>query len=314
MEHVLLSALGGHHTCSMHPPMDLGELDALTLHLQINTIDWSTSKAYATGGVIMWGFACYMHCHLIPLPLHSHYIAYTSQFIASGLKYLTGVCHFLGDAYPEFDANWAHPLVTTTVRGPKKVRADHMRCKLCLHMAHLQMFLNVAQCRGSYDDLLFAAIMSCAFYGCHQMGEIVQKNYKSLFDWWKIIKCVSLVFENGHAQYHLPYHKGDPFFRGTDIPLHHRMLWTQSPAERVCPSMWWSSWGQSCIVYLRKQFPPHLLMVWHQVFCSSGPSVWGTLSLGWVCNLSCRSWCFGDNHSGNWLMSSIWKSAGVWYD
>ena len=49
------------------------------------------------------------------------------------------------------------------------------------------------------------------------MGELVQKNDRSLFDWRKIIKRASLTFENSRAQYRLPYHKGDPFYRGTDV-------------------------------------------------------------------------------------------------
>src|SRR5258705_3414495 len=32
-----------------------------------------------------------------------YYIAYTSQFISSGPKYITGACHFLVDLYPNFD-------------------------------------------------------------------------------------------------------------------------------------------------------------------------------------------------------------------
>jgi len=71
MEHVLLSILGGHHTCSMHPPpMDLGELDALTLHLQMNAINQSTSKAYATGAHDYVKF-CMLHAlPLDPTPLY----------------------------------------------------------------------------------------------------------------------------------------------------------------------------------------------------------------------------------------------------
>jgi hypothetical protein len=49
------------------------------------------------------------------------------------------------------------------------------------------------------------------------MGELIQKNDQSLFDWRKIIKRASIIFENGRAQYHLPYHKSDPFYRGTDV-------------------------------------------------------------------------------------------------
>ena len=49
------------------------------------------------------------------------------------------------------------------------------------------------------------------------MGELAQKNDRDLFDWRKIIKRVSLLFKSGRAQYRLPYHKGDPFYRGTDV-------------------------------------------------------------------------------------------------
>jgi hypothetical protein len=42
-------------------------------------------------------------------------------------------------------------------------------------------------------------------------------NDSSLRDWRKIIKRASLYFHSGRAGYHLPYHKGDRFFRGTDV-------------------------------------------------------------------------------------------------
>jgi hypothetical protein len=46
---------------------------------------------------------------------------------------------------------------------------------------------------------------------------LVQKNDRSLFDWKKVIKCASITFDGGCAQYCLPYHKGDPFYRGSDV-------------------------------------------------------------------------------------------------
>lgn len=220
MERVLLSALGGQSTAPRvhHPPMNLADLDARTLHLQVNSIERSTSKNYATGARDYINFCILHSLPLDPTPTTlSRYIAYSSLFIASGPKYLTGVRHFLRDIYPEFDANRAHALVKTTIRGAKKVRADGVQRKLPLRLAHLQSFVNVARCTGTYDDFLFAVLLSCAFYGCHRMGELVQKNDHSLFDWRKIIKRPSVRFENGRVQYHLPYHKGDPFFRGTDV-------------------------------------------------------------------------------------------------
>ena len=176
------------------------------------------SKHYATG---TWDYINFCILHSLPLDptpsTLSCYIAYSSLFITSGPKHLMGVRHFLKDLYPDFDANCAHPLVKTTIRGAKKTRADPVQRKLPLRLAHLQSFMNVAHCTGMYDDFLFVVLLSCAFYGCHRMGELVQKNDRSLFDWRKIIKHASLIFENRHAQYHLPYHKSDPFYRGTDV-------------------------------------------------------------------------------------------------
>lgn len=130
---------------------------------------------------------------------------------------LTGMRHFLKDLYPDFDANRAHPLVSSTIWGSKKARADPVVRKLPLCLAHLQSFLNVAHCTGTYNDFMFIVLLTCTFYGCHRMGELVQKNDRSLFDWRKIIKRASLTFESWHAQYCLPYHKGDPFYRGSDV-------------------------------------------------------------------------------------------------
>ncbi|KAJ7461657.1 hypothetical protein FB451DRAFT_992737, partial [Mycena latifolia] len=159
--------------------------------------------------------------HSIPLDptpqTLSRYIAYTSQFIASGPKYLSGARHFLKDLYPDFEESRASPLVQATIRGSKKARADSIRRKLPLRPAHLETFLQFARCSGTYDDFLFIVLLSCCFYGCHRSGELVLKNDRSLFDWRKIIKRASLIFVENRVQYRLPYHKGDPFYRGTDI-------------------------------------------------------------------------------------------------
>jgi len=217
-----LSALGGHENVlsRAHLRMDLSDLDKRTLYLQVNAIEKSTVNSYAKGACDYLRF-CIIHAlPLDPTPENlSRYIAYTSQFIASGPKYLTGVRHFLNDLYPEFDTNRAHPLVKSAICGSKKVCADPMLRKLPLRMDHLTKFLRIACESPSYDDLLFITILSCCFYACHRSGELVQKNEHSLFDWKKVIKHASLNFSEGHAQYRLPYHKADLFYWGTDIPF-----------------------------------------------------------------------------------------------
>jgi hypothetical protein len=242
MEKVLLSALGGSFSPrTTRPPMSLGDLDSRTVHLQINAIEKSTIKGYVTGARDYISFCLAHGLSIEPTPQTlSRYVAYTSFFIASAPKYLTGVRHFLSDIYPDFDDNRAHPLVKATIRGSKKVRADGIRRKLPLRPCHLQAFLIRARTTNSYDDLLFITILSCCFYACHRSGELIQKNTKDLFDWRKVIQRDKLVFESGRAQYHLPYHKADPFYRGTNI-LHN----AQQTADPVALLREYTTWRDS---------------------------------------------------------------------
>jgi len=219
MEGVLLEALGGHRTSrAARPVMELSALDNRARFLQVNSIEKSTALGYATGARDYISFCLNHKIPLNPTPATlSRYIAYTSQFISSAPKYLTGARHFLADIYPEFDVNRAHPLVQATINGSKKSRADPVHRKLPLRPAHLDAFLQKARLTTNYDDFLFAVILSCCFYGCHRTGELVIKSDKRLFDWRKVIKRSSLTFIAGRAGYHLPYHKADRFYSGTDV-------------------------------------------------------------------------------------------------
>lgn len=80
--------------------------------------------------------------------------------------------------------------------GSKKVRANPIRRKLPVCLAHLTSFHEIALTSGKYDDLLFVTIFSCCFYGCYRSGELIVKNAKNEFDQWrKVIKHHSLRFD-----------------------------------------------------------------------------------------------------------------------
>jgi hypothetical protein len=226
MERVLLEALGEQKRQkgrSVHPPMDLRKLDDLVLFLQAHAIEKSTKQNYSTGARDYIRFCSTHNLDLDPTPSTlSRYIAYTSKHIASGPKYLTGARHYLKQFFPHFDESRSNPLVQATIRGSKKVRADPITRKPPLQASHILLFSELSS--NSYDDLLFAVIISCAFYGCHRIGELTIPNQKSLFDWRKVIKRSSLKFELGRAGYRLPYHKSDPFYHGTDILHTHQKV------------------------------------------------------------------------------------------
>ena len=98
---------------------------------------------------------------------------------------------------------------------------DPIRRKLPLRPSHLDAFLCIAHRTGRYDDLFFAALLSCCFYACHRSSELVWKNQKDLQDWWKVIKRASLHFSDGCVGYHLPYHKADHFYHRTEVLFTH---------------------------------------------------------------------------------------------
>jgi hypothetical protein len=169
MEGVILSSLGrGSRPRTTHPRMELSDLDNRANYLQVNSIEKSTAKGYATGARDYISFCIKHSLPLDPTPQTlSQYITYTSQFISSDPKYLSGTRHFLCELYPSFNTNQSHPLVQAIITGSKKIRVDPVKRKLPLRPCHLQTFLEVANCTNDFDDFLLATILSCSFYACH---------------------------------------------------------------------------------------------------------------------------------------------------
>ena len=165
---------------SARPTLSIKDLDARVSHLQNHALEKSTVGGYSTGAHDYIRF-CILHKILIdPTPeTLSHYIAFTSLSIASRPKYLTGARHYLLELFPEFDNNRASHQVQATIRGSKKVRADPVHRKQPIRTDLLAAFLAKARCSLDYDDLLFATIMSCCFYGCHRSGELVLKTKRT---------------------------------------------------------------------------------------------------------------------------------------
>jgi hypothetical protein len=139
MEGVLLSLLGGgNRSHTTRPRINLSDLDNRTKFLQVNSIEKLTAKGYATGARDYISFCVNHSLPLNPTPQTlSRYVAYTSQFISSGPKYLSGARHFLSDLYPSFNTNRSHPLVQATITGSKKIWADPVKRKLPLRTSYV---------------------------------------------------------------------------------------------------------------------------------------------------------------------------------
>jgi hypothetical protein len=230
MERLLFDALIGKKPVrTRRKDSTLSRIDNHLLHLRIHAIEKTTARGYLTG------FRDYVRfCHQFKLPLNptvqtlSRYIAYTSTHIASFSKYLTGAQHFLLPLYPDFAKNRHDAAVLATISGARKLHADPVRRKAPLQVEHLLRYIEAAKTTLAFDDFLFAVMISCCFYACHRAGELAWQDDPTLHDRRKLIKRASLHFHNGRAGYHLPYHKSDRFFQGSDI-----LFSSQSVADPV---------------------------------------------------------------------------------
>ena len=255
MEGAVLSHKGGRRRT--RPTLSPQQLRDLTIFTQNQAFERSTLKHYATGAR---DYIDFCHRHRIPLdPTPAtlcQYIAYSSLFMASAPKYLTGAQFFLSEFFPDFEKNRKHPAVIRTILGARKVRADPIRRKLPLRIFHLRLFTLKATLSNDYDDLLLATLVSCGFYGCHRLGELVQPNDKSLRDWRKIIKRGSLLFSKDLVRYRLPYNKSDRFFKGYDIWLSNQEFADPVSLLRDYTTQRDSIHGAASPLFLRKDGSP----------------------------------------------------------
>ena len=85
-----------------------------------------------------------------------------------------------------------------------------------LRTSHLQTFLDLSINSKTFNDLLFITIVSCAFYGCHRIGELVQRMINP--------NCLTGIKSSNTLLSHFQTtimcninHKSDPFYHGTDV-------------------------------------------------------------------------------------------------
>ncbi|KAG7453267.1 uncharacterized protein BT62DRAFT_880789, partial [Guyanagaster necrorhizus] len=88
-------------------------------------------------------------------------------------KYLIGACHFIKDLYPDFNKNKRYLIVQRIIHGSQKMRDDPISQKLPLQVHYLITFSLFVSISESCDNLLFTTILSCCFYGCHWLDELI---------------------------------------------------------------------------------------------------------------------------------------------
>lgn len=193
-------------------------------------INISYAKDRTTKAGYSSAFQSYIHfCHIHEFQIDptpdtlSLYVAWLCTYIKpkSVDTYLSAICSELEDLYPDVRQNRKSPLVKNTLTGAKKRFGTETNRKDPLAIEDI---IRVAESFGenpSHDDSLFLALLLCAFFGVHRLGELVEHDRPNLRDSNKTIKRSSVkFFENDECvSYWLPKHKADRLFAGSEVVI-----------------------------------------------------------------------------------------------
>lgn len=133
--------------------------------------------------------------------------------------YLSGIAASLLPQYPFVKSITDHPIVRKTLRGAMKMFSKPVVRK---DPISLEDIVVVASGTGNtMDKKLFLAILAVGFHGLHRLGELTSQDSQRATDDRKSILRNTLSFSRcgKYAKYILPYHKGGPYFLGSEVLL-----------------------------------------------------------------------------------------------
>lgn len=192
-------------------------------------IDVSFAKDQSTKASYSSACQSYIHfCLIHSFPIDptadtlSLYVAWLCTYIKpkSVDTYLSAISSELEDLYPDVRKNRRSALVKNTLTGAKKRFGTDTNRKDPLAIEDV-----ISVCESligpSHDDLLFMALLLCAFYGVHRLGELVDHDRPDLRDSNKNIKRTSVKFyeKDECISYWLPKHKADALFAGSEVVI-----------------------------------------------------------------------------------------------
>jgi hypothetical protein len=183
-------------------------------------VDLSTKKNYGSALNSYLNFVLLHHLPIEPTDdTLSLYTVWQSHHIKpdSVDSYLSGIAHQLEPYFPDVRKARASTLVKRTLRGCKRMRNTPTVRKRALTLDDLGRVISFYSSSTCHDDLLFVCQLLSGFFALHRLGELTFPDDVSIRNWRKVIKRSSAIVHDDSYEYHLPHHKGDPFFEGNRI-------------------------------------------------------------------------------------------------
>jgi hypothetical protein len=132
-------------------------------------------------------------------------------------SYLSGICNQLELFFPKVRVHRHHHLVAKTLQGCKKLHPSAPSRKRPLSRSELISLSPQYLPTSSHDDKLFFALLLTGFHGLLRLGELVWPDKTDLQDYRKIIMRNTVTINQASYDFHLPGHKADRFFEGSQI-------------------------------------------------------------------------------------------------
>lgn len=150
-----------------------------------------------------------------------HFISVISREVAPDTvgKYLTGISYSMRKDFPMIVETRMSDRVKDSLRGCQKLfsKPTIQANAFTFHdLKTAAAFYNT-----TFDDKLFNLILALGFSALHRLGELTVPDSKAFKNDRKSIRRSSLVLSlcGSVACYNLPYHKGDPKFKGTPVSI-----------------------------------------------------------------------------------------------
>jgi len=213
-----------HHPSSRHgPALPLSQLDTLASQLVLASKEASTRRGYTTANKTWRLFTTTYHLPLLPsiysLRLYAAFLAHRG--IRSPAQFFSALAWEFAAQVQGWDRIRSHPLVKDAILGARKLNAQPVkRSPPLLPTELLTFFTATLSAPHSHDDLLALTIAVVGFGALMRLGELVEPQHSDDRDERKYIKRSSArVVGSSEFHFHLPYHKADRSWRGSDVAI-----------------------------------------------------------------------------------------------
>ena len=187
-----------------------------------NAMDKSTLSSY---GSALNSYLSFTKNHNLPVDPSPDTLSFFAVYMCHHINprsvntYLSGIVQQLEPYFPNVRTARNSNIVRRTLQGCMRMRGVATSRKRALTIQDLKMVAGHFSSSSCHDDLLFVAMLFTGFFGLLRLGEMTFPDDRRLRNWKKVVLRKSVDFSVDCYEFHLPGHKADRFFAGSQLIL-----------------------------------------------------------------------------------------------